>query len=171
MAQMLPGAGAAPAQLNAQDDDLVKKASMTIQAILASKESSQDVVQMAASGPEGAANVVLSALAMMEERQPIAPEDAPVVALTMLLTLIDFLVKIKKFEPSEDNMRAMLVAVMDTIARRYNASDADLAELDQLMPGISQAIMQKRGAGEQPPGEQPQQPQQPGMLQAQPQPR
>lgn len=132
-------------KLEAGDQKMVEQAALTMQAILASKENSADIVTMAASGPDGMANVVMMALAMIEQRGPIAPDDAPVIALTAFMTLVDFLVKVKKFEPNEQAMRASLAAVMDLVAQKYGASDEDLAELDQMMPGLSQEIAARRG--------------------------
>lgn len=145
-------------KLEAGDQKMVEQAALTMQAILASKENSADVVKMAASGPDGVANVVMMVLALIEQRGPIAPDDAPVIALTAFMTLVDFLVKIKKFEPNEQAMRASLAAVMDLVARRYGASDEELADLDQMMPGLSQEIAARRG----------QQPAPAGMMGAQP---
>lgn len=132
-------------QLDPQQRRFVEQATLATQAVLANKNHSQDVVKMASSGPDGMAQVVMSILALIEQRQQIAAEDAPIAAFTILMVLIDFLGKIKAYDVTPETVRQSVAAVMDLVARRYNATDQDIADLDQVFPGISGDIMSRRG--------------------------
>lgn len=145
-------------KLDPNDQQIVEQATAVMQSMLASREQSEGVVQLASSGPDGFANVIAAGMELLAQRREISAEDAPVVALSMTMALVDFLIKIKKFEQGDDALRAVLVAVMDSVAQQYGASDEDLNDLDQFMPGMAQAIRERRGQA------QPAQPQQQGMV-------
>lgn len=135
---------AAP-QIDPQDKQFVEQVTLVTQAVLADEQHSENIVQMASSGPDGMAQAVMVILSIVADRQPLSAEDAPIAAFTILMVLIDFLGKIQRYEVNDQTMRQSVAAVMDQLAQQYGATDADLADLDQMFPGISQDIMARRG--------------------------
>ncbi len=126
------------------DRDFMERVALAAQATLSSEKHSENLLQMASADPDGFAKAVLSIFALVEQQRPVPAEDGPVAAFIIATVLLDFLSQTGAIDVGTKVAADAMAATMDHIAQRYGATDADIQDLEQLMPGLPQMIMARR---------------------------
>jgi hypothetical protein len=146
-----PSRGGAPEEVPGGDDltpeqqEMLKRVLVLAQTVLADKQSSRQVVEQAASGDNGLISATVAILSMIIDKMDIDSDMVIPAAATVMIALLDFLVKIGKAQPDPNKIGDLIGRLGAVVGKQF--------KLDPAM------VQQQMGGAAAPAQEQPAQPQ------------
>ncbi len=120
-----PSRGGAPEEVPGGDDlapeqqEMLKRVLVLAQTVLADKASSKQVVEQAASGDNGLISAAVAILSMIIDKMDIDSDMVIPAAATIMIALLDFLVKIGKAQPDPNKIGDLIGRLGAVVGQQF----------------------------------------------------